>query len=273
MFNNAINESDNIRKYIVYFGNLFSKIRINRRDDEGSEVQNFLVPIVHGPKEKFLARLLGNTNNEKEIAIQLPAMSCELINYQLDTNRMLNKGTKLFGVDSETGNKIYYNAPMPYYYDFDLTIITKYQEDMARIIDQILPNFQPNITAQLQIVPGIDPIDIKMSLVGTAKSDTYEGPFTNRRELITTLRFTIEGWAFGPAIDATGKVITQVEVYTKITNNPQSTSNTHPNVQTLIIVPGQTANGEATTNPLLSVERNDVNPELPWDYIINYTEE
>ena len=57
------------RKTIVAFGTLFNNIEIRRND----EVMK--VPLAYGPKQKFLARLEGQPELNKKVAITLPRLS------------------------------------------------------------------------------------------------------------------------------------------------------------------------------------------------------
>ena len=50
-----------LRKYVIYFGTLFNNIYLKRYTAAGAVAQTMKVPLNYGPREKFLARLDGNT--------------------------------------------------------------------------------------------------------------------------------------------------------------------------------------------------------------------
>ena len=45
--------------------------------------------------------------------------------------------------------------PVPYNMDFDLSIITKLNDDMLQIVEQILPYFQPAYTLTVNLIDSI----------------------------------------------------------------------------------------------------------------------
>ena len=67
-----------IRKYIILFGTLFNNLYVNREDANGELIQTLKVPLTYAPKEKMLARLQGDPNLDRPIAMSLPAMSFEI---------------------------------------------------------------------------------------------------------------------------------------------------------------------------------------------------
>ena len=78
-----------IRKYIILFGTLFNNIYVNREDANGELVQTLKVPLTYAPKEKMLARLQGDPNLNRPIAMSLPAMSFEITGMVYDPARKL----------------------------------------------------------------------------------------------------------------------------------------------------------------------------------------
>jgi hypothetical protein len=61
-------------------------------------------------------------------------------------------------VPIETDNGVFSSTlvPTPYNLEFQLTIMTKYTEDGTKILEQILPYFQPDWTPSVKLVDNLD---------------------------------------------------------------------------------------------------------------------
>ena len=202
-----------MRKYVIFFGTMFNNIWLQRFNPAGELVQRMKVPLNYGPREKFLARLEGNPTLDRPIAIQLPRMAFELTNTYYDPSRKTSTLNKVYNVIGP-GNVKYQYAPVPYNFEFTLSIMVKNAEDATYIVEQILPYFTPEWTATLKINPDIgDLYDIPVQLDNVSHEDTYEGQFEERRALIWTLVFTMKGWLFGPTKGGAGtKIITNMDI-------------------------------------------------------------
>lgn len=235
------------RKYVTLFGSLFNKMSITRADNAGLNQQQVVVPIAYGPFQKFLAMIFQNPDHKKKSAITLPRMSFEIVSMNYDGTRKLNSLNKVR--NDATGTFIY--APAPYNIEFNLNIMTKYEEDGAKIIEQILPFFKPEYTFTAHMFEGLDAFDIPLILNSVSTEDTYESDFITRRTLIWTLSFTMKGWYYGP--ERTKKIIKFVDTRLHTTMDSNSDAERQITVQ-----PGLTANGEPTT---------DINETVPYTQI------
>lgn len=190
-----------IRKYIILFGTLFNNIYVNREDASGELIQTLKVPLTYAPKEKMLARLQGDPNLNRPIAMSLPAMSFEITGMAYDSDRKLNtvnKFVQAIDTAATTKQKFQYN-PVPYNINLNLNIMVKNAEDGNKILEQILPFFTPEWSATLNLVPELDiKHDIPVVLNTIDIQDVYEGAFIERKTLIWTISFTLKGYIFGP---------------------------------------------------------------------------
>ena len=239
-----------MRKYIIYFGTLFNNIWVKRYDSGGNLIQNMKVPLNYGPREKFLARLDGNPDLQRPIAMQLPRMSFEITGVYYDAARKLPMTNKITAPDPSDPNGVLYQyMPVPYNIDITLSIMVKNAEDGTYIIEQILPYFNPMWSATLNLVPemGIKH-DIPITLDNVVCEDTYEGDFMTRRAIIWTLNFTLKGYFFGPSISANTGIIKEID--TNISIPPgnvlmeYATQNNSPPSVSLEIFPAQYSNGQ-----------------------------
>ena len=234
-----------LRKYVIYFGTLFNNINLNRFDSNGFLIQTSKVPLNYGPRDKFLARLDGNSDLNRQVAIQLPRMTFEMTGLYYDASRkmpMINKIPAQFA-DNPLG-KAYQYSPAPYNIDFTLSIMVKNVMDGTFIVEQILPYFAPTWQATLNLNPDLDlKYDVPITLDNITQEDTYEGSFTERRAIIWTLNFTMKGWLFGPTSSTNSGIIRDIGINFGIGEFGVSPS------ETLRITPGQDGNGNAISQP------------------------
>lgn len=203
-----------LRRTVVSFGSLFNDISIKHTDNNGNVASVVKVPLAYGPTQKFLARLEQSPNLNKPVQITLPRMSFELIGLSYDSSRK-STTTQTFLTTSPSNKKEEKKAylPVPYNLDFELSIMTKLNDDMLQIIEQILPYFQPAYTITVDLVNEIgEKRDIPVVLNNISMSDDYEGDFSTRRALIYTLRFTAKTYLFGPISSVSSDIIKKVSV-------------------------------------------------------------
>ncbi len=200
MLNNPHYYHSLLRKYVVYFGSLFNDITIERRDQNEQLIQTIAVPISYGPKQKFIARLEQDPNAERESAIVLPRMSFQITNLQYDNQRKLNVQQKIAKQTPNNSSQLSYAyTPVPYNISFDLSIYSKNAEDGIQVIEQILPFFAPEWTNQLILIPELDiRMDIPISIEAVRMDDLYEGKLEIPRYIVSTIRFTMKAYLFGP---------------------------------------------------------------------------
>jgi hypothetical protein len=213
-----------IRKTIVAFGELFSDVRIERKDSVGVTQQLVRVPIGYGPKEKWLRRVQENPDLQKSVKITVPRMAFEITGYQYDPSRRMSSGY----VSTEGHDKV--NTPVPYTLTINLYVITRTQEDSLNILEQILPYFAPNI--DLSIVVLDDPkltSSFPVSLSTVSQNDNYDTDLDDNRMIINTLSFTAKINLYGPMIKpkviktSIANINTGALVYTAAVNPQEAT--------------------------------------------------
>lgn len=202
------------RKTIVAFGTLFNNIAVKHFDDAGNVSSVIKVPLAYGPTQKFLARLEQLPDLNKPVQITLPRMSFEFIGLTYDSGRK-STTTQTFTAKSVTDGtetkKVY--LPVPYNMQFELSIMSKLNDDALQIVEQILPYFQPAYSMTVELVDEInEKRDVPVILENITMQDDYEGNFTTRRVLIYTLRFTVKTYLFGPVPSATRDIIKKTTI-------------------------------------------------------------
>ena len=198
-----------LRKTIISFGTLFNGLEIQQKDASDNTTSIIKVPLAYGPTQKFLARLEQVADLNKSTAMSLPRMSFEFTGLTYDATRKVTT-TQQFTVKdptSESTTKKNY-MPVPYNMAFELSIMTKLNDDALQIVEQILPYFQPAYNLTVNLVGSInEKRDIPIVLENITMQDDYEGDYKTRRVLLYTLRFTAKTYLFGPVSDATRDII------------------------------------------------------------------
>lgn len=204
-----------IRRTSAAFGTMFNNIYVRHQDGDGNDFSYIKVPIAYGPIQKFLSRIEQKQDLRNRVAITLPRMSFEIGQLNYDSSRKsstLQTFNAIVG-ENKTPKQLY--MPVPYNLPFQLTVATKYNDDMFQIIEQILPYFRPefNLTINLTNTLG-EKRDVPLVFQGISPfDDNYEGNFDTRRFITTTLNFTAKIYFFGPIdTDDNGNIIKKVQV-------------------------------------------------------------
>ena len=206
-----------IRKVVVAFGAIFSDIHIVREDKDGNPVQAIQVPCEFGPKEKWMTRNVQNPmpGVDDQVEMVLPRMSYEITGFTYDSERKLTSTGRT--VKAVTNNTTVLSAqynPVPYNIGFTFNIMTKTIEDGLMVVEQILPFFTPDYTISVKDMPELDLLkDIPVILNNVSYEDTWDGQFTQRRNVIWTLQFTVKAYLYPPVS------LTKLNLQTTITWN------------------------------------------------------
>jgi hypothetical protein len=200
-----------IRKTIISFGTLFNEIHIQHKNSSDTTISDMKVPLAYGPTQKFLARLEQQEDLNKPVQITLPRMSFEMTSIDYDGTRKAGVTQTFKAVDGNNMKKVY--MPVPYNIGFELSILSKLNDDALQIVEQILPYFQPSFNMTVDLVESIgEKRDIPVVLNSVSFQDDYEGDFSTRRALIYRLQFTAKTYLFGPVADNPEGLIRKVIV-------------------------------------------------------------
>lgn len=247
-----------IRKHTALVGTLFNDLVITRGD--GGE-QSVRVPIIYGPREKYLARLERDPSLDQKTAINLPMISFEMIGVRYASDRKLSTTIRVVE-NVATGGVASMYMPIPYDLEYEVNVYAAGVEDGARIVEQILPFFTPSWRATMNLIEGMPnhKTDVYVNLDSVQPQDDYQGDFEKRRAVMWRLSLTVKTYFFGPV--STPKVIKIAK-----TNIYADTNVTAVSIAT-DIRPGLTANGEPTSNSSLSIPIADINADDDWGYVI-----
>ena len=240
-----------IRDFVVAFGTLFNNIKINRRASSGEDSDTIAIPLAYAPQQRYIERITQDLTLDRPTAISLPRMSFEMVSMNYAPDRKLNTMQRYFGRRNDTSNTQIAStySPVPYDFNFQLSVYISNIEDGTHFIAQILPYFTPEFTVSLRSVTelGLN-MDLPMILNSVNMEDSYEGGFDERRIIIWTLDFTMKGQLFGP--------VTNSGIINKIKVNLRPSTNTAVanNYEQIYVTAGQFANGLATNVAAFSVD-------------------
>lgn len=261
-----------MRKYVILFGTLFNDIHITRTNSAGTTVDLLKVPLSYAAKEKMLARLENDPNIDRPTSIALPRMSFEMTGISYDQTRKLNTIGRIAVKDTTNPNRIKYQYnPVPYNFDFKLSIYVKNAEDGTKILEQILPFFTPDWTATIALIPEMNiNMDIPVILNNVSVEDSYEGKFEERRALIWTLNFTLKGYIYGPIKKSAVIKFANTSFYIPNDNIDigAAVGNSTPNDR-VTVSPGLDANGDPTDSATITIDKNLIFASDDFGYVTN----
>jgi hypothetical protein len=255
MLKNAHFYNRTIRKIVVAFGTLFNDITVVRRSlNQVTEYERIKVPLSYGPKEKYLTRLTSDPDLIKSIATAVPRISFDMTGINYDTSRKQMTSLKNFSaINGSTANVQY--APIPYNFNFSLSIYVRNTEDGTQILEQILPFFTPDFTVTVDLIEGMDQkYDIPIILNDVSPSIDYEGDMMTTRLIIWELTFTLKGYIF-PALK-TGKIINKANTNVYLDTRNLDSQKVYVNVAT--------GNGVYTTGETIRVEAKNITGKVTY---------
>lgn len=250
------------KKYTAIFGTLFNNLYVSRLNQDGSKASDFKVPLEYSSREKYLSKITEDAGKKtRATALQLPKMAYQLLSYDHDPSRSLNPMGNL--KEYSTTWKSTYNAT-PYNMTFALYITAKTLEEGARVLEQILPHFKPELILSANLLDEFPNTNfyVPITLKSVSLDDSFEGMIDERRILTWTLIFTVKAQFFG--LIQTPKVIK----FAKVNLYPTSASNTYNEYTEIDTYPGMDANGNPTTDPTLTIPWQNIEVSDTWDYII-----
>ena len=135
----------------------------------------------------------------------------------------LGTGTQYFSTQYTTQ----FN-PVPYTYDYTVSIFVKYIDDGLQIIEQILPYFTPFYTVSINDIvnPGGSKRDVPIILNSITSEDLYQGDVADDRIITWTLNFTANYLMYPPIQDNSAVIKTDAINFKDLGNNQTLTTTT-----------------------------------------------
>ena len=259
-----------IRRYVVMFGTLFNDIIVQRFNKAGQRIQALKVPIAYGPKEKFLVRITQDPELTNQSQVSLPRMGFEMTGMQYMPERKLSSTQRRVNTVGTSGSnnsiKTVY-TPVPYDFNFSLSVFVKNADDGVQILEQILPFFTPEWTTTIKIIPEMNiKHDVPTVLQSVTTEDAYDGDFETRRSLIYNLDFLVKGYIYGP-IKKSGIIKRTMVDFINSANTELQQGN---RIEKITITPGLDANGNPTANSAQSISIDNISANDNYGFAIDY---
>jgi len=238
MLGNAHFYNRTMRKVIVAFGSMFNDIVLQRYTANGvTSKEHFKVPLSYGAKEKYITRITSDPNLTKAVSSVVPRISFELSGLDYDTTRKQLSSVMNFSANTSTNLKTQY-VPIPYNFQFNMSLYVRNTEDGTQILEQILPFFTPDFTVTVDFISDMDQkYDMPVVLTSVTPSVDYEGDMTTTRLIIWDLTFTAKGYLWPPV--KAGKIIRSANTNLFIETSSKGSqkvyvdwANNHSNVST-----------------------------------------
>ena len=188
-----------IRKVVVAFGTLFNDIQLRRYNKAGTVAyETFKVPLSYGSKEKYITRITSDPSLTKSVNTVVPRISFEMTGMTYDASRKMPSLVRNFTANTATSVNAQY-VPIPYDFEFSLSIYVRNTEDGTQILEQILPFFTPDFTVTVDFIPSMNQkYDFPIILNSVNTTTDYEGDMMSTRLIMWDLTFTAKGYIWPP---------------------------------------------------------------------------
>jgi len=166
-------------------------------DKDGKAIGWKPVPVTLAPKEKVVAELIADPSTpDKTPPNFLPRISIAWNGLSRNTERQRGQLEKRRIIvdyeDQENPQAIMDMQTVPYDLNFELTVWTKYMDDMAQILENILPFFNPEAPVSLYERGIGNERQVKVVLESVAPNFVVELADPDRRVLQCNLTFKME---------------------------------------------------------------------------------
>ena len=197
-----------IRKVVVAFGTMFNDIVLKRYTADGTESkESWKVPLSYGAKEKYITRITSDPTLTKSVQTVVPRISFYLTGMSYDSSRKQLSTLQNYSANTNSAIRTQY-VPVPYNFEFSVSIFVRNQEDGTQILEQILPFFTPDFNVTVDFISQMNQhYDMPVILDSVTPSVEYEGDGTTTRLIIWDLTFTAKGYIWPPVKE--GKYIRQ----------------------------------------------------------------
>ena len=176
------------------FLNALADITVKRFNVHKEARDQIRTRIVYAPKQRVLADLLDKDQN-----LQLPVMAVQIGGFARDNSRVYNKILGTFHPHSKEPNYSYHEkTPLPVDITYNVSIMTRYQEDMDQILSHILPYLNPYFTISWR-TPLRPEHEIRSNVFWNGNVNVqYPNDVTATQvaRVVADLSFVFKGWIF-----------------------------------------------------------------------------
>lgn len=162
--------------------------------DENKNLITKNIPIMYTSKEKSDSLEFLNAEDIKTGNVNiLPRGTLALVSIQKREEASLNRNIKVN--KTRTDNKIEYSFnSVPYSFIFEFNIFCRGMNELASLIEIILPNFNPNLSLDIYDVTNLDePTRVPLKLMDVTFSEVEENSETSKNIWMLTFSMQMDG--------------------------------------------------------------------------------
>lgn len=175
--------------------NAFSDIIINRFDVNKNVKNSIKTRIVYAPKQRVLNDLLNKDQN-----LQLPVMAVNITGVSRDESRVFNKILGTYHTPANTSFSVHERGVLPIDVSYNVSIMTRYQQDMDQILSHLLPYINPYFVVSWR-TPSRPDHEIRSKVLWNGSVNVQYPNDLNSNQVarvVADLTFTFQGWLFKP---------------------------------------------------------------------------
>ena len=190
-----------IKDVLIQFISAFNDVVINRYNSSRVVKDQIAVRYVYSPKKRALHNLLNKSQH-----ITLPAVVVSIGSISRDSTRVFNKirGTYDAQSPNDTPKTVTYDQipqPVPVNIEINMSVMTKYQNDVDQILSNFIPYANPYIVVSWKLPTDLTTllreIRTEIEWSGTVNMDypTDIQP-ENPARISADTSFTVKSWLF-----------------------------------------------------------------------------
>ena len=194
-----------IKDLLIQFLAAFNDVVIKRYDNNRVVKESIEVRYILAPKQRVMYDIVNKAQN-----LTLPVVTVNIASISRDTSRVFNKLDSVYNPLSETSNTNI-KMPVPINIEVNMSILTRYQQDM----DQILSNFVPYNNPYI-ILSWREPSNLTSQVVEIRSEVLWSGnislteptdlSYSDKIRVVGDTSFTIKGWLFKNQNDIASKI-------------------------------------------------------------------
>ena len=184
-----------IKDLLTQFVSAFDNIVIKRFNADRTVADQISVRYVYSPKQRVLYDIIDINK-----VLTLPAVAVSIGSVSRDNNRVFNKIDGFYYNNQSTAT--YLKSPIPVDIKVNMSIITRFQQDMDQILSNFIPYNNPYVVISWKVPTGLklpDMQEIRSPVIWDGNI-TIEYPTDlngqQKSRITADTTFTIKGWLF-----------------------------------------------------------------------------
>lgn len=185
------------RKYIICFSSILANLKVLKYNDVGDVVKTVNVPYSYTTKDK---RHYKEQRVDSIVNQTYPRIGYRFTTIVKDSTREGAKMVTIPVLVDEVNEEFVYGGK-PYNYNVDVHIVSKTQNDMFQIVENLVSRFDSDYLLSITDIPKTTiKSEIQVVLNSIDLPDDYDLDNSSDRELEGTMNFTLKGFIY-PAVD------------------------------------------------------------------------